>query len=683
MQLLGFDVGGTFIDLFTFDSRTGAISVLKVDSARARLGELIEAGLMALAAAADFQPSDVVRVAHGTTVVTNQIVERTGAKVGVIATKGFRDVTEIGRMRRRSLSDLGQSQPRPLAERDMRMEVGERVAASGVVQENINLEEAKSVVGELARRGAESIAICLLNSYANPGHEELVGDLCKEARIPYSLSSHVSPEYGEYERWSTATLNSYVMPNTRAYLEDVEKRLKDAGVGAQLEVMQSSGGVLPAVEAARFPVRLIGSGPGAGVAAAAQIADLVGCPKIITLDIGGTSADASLVIDGSPRVVSEHSIDEVPVRTIGIDVRSIGAGGGSIAWIDAMGGLQVGPESAGADPGPVCYGRGGHTPTVTDADLVAGYLDPLGFCGGTKHLDVDAARASLTTLAEPLAASVEEVALGVVRVAVTRTTGAIRTITTQAGHDTRDCTLVAFGGAGPTHAAMVAQDLGIPEVIIPPDPALLSARGLLMADYRSDAYRTMPVRLDAVEADRVSSVLSELESEARRQLGNAAVTAEDPRVIHTLEVCYEGQQDLIGVELERFPFAPGDARIVTAALDDAFLDRYQFLPPHRIARLVRLRVTVLGSLPRPPIRSVTTDGRRPARTSERTIVSAGSGSATKAKVYARETLPVGFAAAGPCILQEAYCSTLVLAGQKVVNDELGCLRISPSTGVAH
>jgi N-methylhydantoinase A len=447
--------------------------------------------------------------------------------------------------------------------------------------------------------------------------------------------------------------------------------------------MQSSGGVLPAVEAARFPVRLIGSGPGAGVAAAAQIGDLTGCRKVITLDIGGTSADASLVIDGSPRVVSEHSIDEVPVRTIGIDVRSIGAGGGSIASLDAMGGLQVGPESAGADPGPVCYGRGGQTPTVTDADLVAGYLDPLGFCGGTMHLDVDAARSSLTSLGQPMGASAEEMAVGVVRVAVTRMIGAIRTITTQAGHDTRDCTLVAFGGAGPTHAAMVAQELGIPEVIIPPDAALLSARGLLMADYRSDAYRTMSLRLDAVEADRVSGVLSELESEARRQLGKAVGGAEGRRAIHTLELCYEGQQDLVEVKLERFPFQSGDARTVSAALDDAFLDRYQFLPPHRIARLVRLRVTVLGSLPRPAIRPVASDGRRRAHPSERTILSAGSRTATKAKVYARETLPVGFTTAGPCIVQEAYCSTLVLAGQKVLSDELGCLRISPSASAAH
>lgn len=678
MQLLGFDVGGTFVDLFAFDSQTGRISVLKVDSARARLGEAIEKGLRELIAQANIKPDDVTRVAHGTTVVTNQIVERAGARVGVIATRGFRDVTEIGRMRRRSLTDLGQSQPKPLAERDMRMEIGERTNASGAVGQKISVEEVRDVISELSRRGAESIAICLMNSYANPENEELVAALCSAARIPHSLSSHVSPEYGEYERWSTATLNSYVMPNTRAYLEDVAKRLEDAGVGAQLEVMQSSGGVLPAVEAARFPVRLIGSGPGAGVAAAAQIAAHTGSQKIITLDIGGTSADVSLVIDGSPRIVSEHNIDEMPVRTIGIDVRSVGAGGGSIAWVDSMGGLQVGPQSAGADPGPVCYGRGGRRPTVTDADLVTGYLDPVGFCGGTKHLDVAAARASLTTLAKQLNATAEEVALGIIRVAVTRTTGAIRTITTQAGHDTRDCAIVAFGGAGPTHAAMVAQELGIPKVIIPPEPALLSARGLLVADYRADAYRTMSARLDAAEASRVSRVFSELEAEARRQLGTAIVGPDAVRVIHTLELCYEGQQDLIPVELEHFPFQPGDSHLIEAALDDAFRERYQFLPPHRIAWLVRLRVTALGSLPRPPLRPQSLNSRPPAETGQRTIALAGSPAVVKARVYAREALPVGVTVQGPCIIEEAYCSTLVLADQEAVTDELGCLNISSS-----
>lgn len=681
MQLLGFDVGGTFVDLFAFDSATGRISVLKVDSSRTRLGEAIERGLMALISQAGIEPDDVVRVAHGTTVVTNQIVERAGARVGVIATRGFRDVTEIGRMRRSSLSDLGQSQPSPLAERDMRLEIGERISASGAVLEGIKAEEVKDVIGELARRGAESIAVCLMNSYANSEHEELVGELCREAGILHSLSSHVSPEHGEYERWSTASLNSYVMPNAQAYLEDVGKRLERAGVGAQLEVMQSSGGVLPAAQAGRFPVRLIGSGPGAGVAAAAEIAGHGGARKIITLDIGGTSADVSLVIDGSPQIVSEHDIDGLPVRTIGIDVRSIGAGGGSIAWLDPMAGLQVGPESAGADPGPACYGRGGQRPTLTDADLVAGYLDPLRFCGGTQQLDADAARVALATLAEPLGASVEEVALGAVRVAVTRTTGAIRTITTQAGHDPRDCALVAFGGAGPTHAAMVAQDLGIPEVIIPRDAALLSARGLLVADYRSDAYRTMSLRLDAVEADHVSSALSDLEAEAREQLGDAMESVEAVRVIHTLELCYEGQQDLIPVELESFPYRTEDSQLVAARLDDAFRERYGFLPPHRITRLVRLRATALGSLPRPPMSADAAGARMPAAPIERTIRLPGLPSPLKATVYARESLPVGVIAPGPCIIEETYCSTLVLPGQEALTDELGCLKIS-SPGAA-
>jgi N-methylhydantoinase A len=680
MYLVGFDVGGTFIDLFAFDSETGRITVHKVDSSRTRLGEAIQSGVLELLARAGIEPTEVARIAHGTTVVTNQIVERAGARVGLVTTDGFRDVLEIGRMRRSSLTDLGESRPRPLVERDMRLEIAERVTADGAIERPVDADDARRVIAQLVRAGAESIAICTLNAYANGANEQVVADACAEAGVPVSLSSRVAPEFGEYERCATTVLNSYVMPRTRLYLDDVRSRLRGLRVKAPLEIMQSSGGAIPSEVAGTYPVRLIESGPGAGVAAAAQIAREAGCTKIITLDMGGTSADVSVVLDGEPHFISEHNVNELPIRTIGIDVRSIGAGGGSIASIDRTGSLQVGPASAGADPGPACYGQGGEAPTVTDADLVLGYLDADQFCAGTKPLSVDAARRALETLGSPLGASAEEVALGIVRIAVTRMAGAIRTITTQAGHDPRDCTLVGFGGAGPTHAAWVARELDIPDVMIPSEPALLSARGLLMADYRTDAYRGRTERLADADTVWLNEELETLERQARGQLSAAAVGGAGIEVTHTLELCYEGQQDLVPIPLRRFPVEAPDLDDVAARLDAVFLERYGFLPPARIPQLMRLRATAVGVLPRPPVDASRRDSEpAPHADRRRDVYVRESGPVSQpALVVRRDALGVDSPVEGPCIVEEEYSSTLVLPGQSVARDRWGSLRIRPA-----
>lgn len=673
MFLVGFDVGGTFIDLFAFDAQNGRITSEKVDSARTQLGTAIANGVTSLLEHAGAAPADVSRIAHGTTVVTNQIVEGNGARVGLVATKGFRDVLEIGRMRRSSLADLGDSRPEPLAARDVRVEVSERTDAGGEVLAELDEDEAERAVRSLVERGIESVAVCMLHAYANPAHERAVGAICERLGVPVSLSSEVAPEYGEYERWSTTVLNSYVMPRTKAYLDELSGRLHDLGLVPQLEIMQSSGGAVPAQIAGRFPVRLVESGPCAGVTAASQIAAEAGLRKIVALDMGGTSADVAIVVDGEPHFVANHDIKGLPLRTVGIDVRSIGAGGGSIASVDSVGNLQVGPASAGADPGPACYGRGGTDATITDADVALGYLDPDGFCGGTRKLLVEEARRALAEIGKQVQASVEEVALGIVRIAVTRMAGAIRTITTQAGHDPRDCTLVAFGGAGPTHAALLADELEIAEVLVPAEPGLLSARGLLMADYRSDAYRSLPMRLADANPGELSRNLASLEEQAREHLRRAAVDQDGVRVEHVLELCYEGQQDLIPIGVEELPLSGAALGDVARRLDQTFENHYGFLPPERRPVLQRIRATALGSHPRPPL-ALRQNGARPDSPSERRRDLLIEGSQHSGRIIERAELN-GSAVPGPCVIQETYASTVVPPGWTVSADDWGNLRL--------
>ena len=681
MYLVSFDVGGTFIDFFVFDSVSGQVEVRKVDSSRTDLGRAIGEGLKQILEDRGLEPSGVSRVAHGTTIVTNQIIERAGARVGVVATSGFRDVLEIGRMRRRSFMDLGESRRAPLVDRTMRLEVPERVTPAGVMERRLDPEEASRVVNLLIGAGAEAIAACLLNSFANPENEEVIAAACAAAGIPCSLSSRVAPEYGEFERWLTAVLNSHVMPRAKEYLEDVSRNLAALGVQVPLEVMQSSGGTIRASSAVTYPVRLIESGPAAGVAAAAEIASEAGYHRIITLDMGGTSADVSVVLDNEPHLVSEYSVDEQPVRAIGIDVRSVGAGGGSIGWLDRMGSLQVGPASAGAVPGPACYDRGGTAPTVTDANLVLGYIDGEAFCAGTKPLNTEAARRALATIANPLGVTVEETAIGIVRLAVARMAGAVRTITTQAGYDPRDCALVAFGGAGPTHASWVADELEIPDILIPWEPALLSARGLLMAEHRSDVYRTLVSRLEEADFAWVSDQLRDLDAQARAEVTAGDQAGSAPRTVFTLELCYEGQQDLIPVRLDRFPLSAGDRPGIESQLDKTFQERYGFVPAKRVPQIMRVRATAFKALVLPPSPAHQARGvRAPGFTGTREAYISPGWEPITARVLQRADMAAGEVIEGPCIVEEPYSSTIVLTDQTVSLDTYMNLRVKAKTG---
>ncbi|MBI3977871.1 MAG: hydantoinase/oxoprolinase family protein [Chloroflexi bacterium] len=685
MYWIGFDVGGTFVDLFAYETGTGRFCTLKVPSSRQHLAATVAAGIRRLLDENGISLDLVKRIAHGTTVVTNQLVEGKGARVGVLTTAGFRDVLEIGRMRRRSLYDLYLDKVPPLAARDLRLEVVERITAAGQVQTPLDPAEARSVLAELRRRGAEVVAICLLNSYANPVHEELLGELCREVGLPCSLSARVTAEYGEFERWSTAAVNSSVMPQAAGYLRGLAGAVGEMGIACPLEIMQSNGGVIPVAVAAAFPVRLVESGPAAGVAGATILAGQAGCHNLITLDMGGTSTDVSLVVGGRPTYGSEYTVAGYPVRTVGIDIRSIGAGGGSLALLDRMGALQVGPESAGSEPGPACYGSGGGTPTVTDADLVLGYLNPLRFCGGERPLDVAAAQLAIERgVAGPMGVGVEDAALGILDVATANMVGAVRKITTERGYDPRDFTLVAFGGAGPVHAGLIARELNIPEVLILNQPGLLSAKGLLLSDYRTDAYRTFVGRLAELDPAAPDAAFAQLVAQGMAQLAGARDQVAGFSLTRILEMCYEGQQHIIPIVVEERPLQSEHLAAVAAELDRRFQEVHGFLPQSRVPQVLRLRVSVEGVVPRsmPQQGAVAGQAAEPIGWRE-AFFRDGGPKRHRVPVYDRETLPSGPALPGPCIVEEAYSTTVVYPGQVAQVDTLGNIHIIASLVTRH
>lgn len=682
MYWVGFDVGGTFVDIFAFDTETGTIHTMKRRSSRREAAAHVERGLADLLAEIGGKAEDVRRLAHGTTLVTNILVERAGAKVGVVTTKGFRDLLEIGRMRRPSLYDLSKDKPSPLADRRARLEVTERIDARGRVLKPLKAKDAERALKQLKKDGIEAVAVCFLHAYANPAHERAAGKAAERLGMPVSLSSEVSAEYGEYERFATAVMNSYVMPAVKRYLRELEAGVRALAIPAPVEVMQSNGGVIEADVAGRFPVRLASSGPAAGVIGASILAAEMGRSKLITLDMGGTSTDVSVVVDGHPAYSSEHDLDGYPVRAVGIDIRSIGAGGGSLARLDRTGSLRVGPESAGAEPGPACYGWGGKEPTVTDADLVLGYLDPERFCGGRVRLDAARARQVLhESIAARRQVAVEEAALGMLRVCITNMVGAVRNITTERGYDPRDFSLVAFGGAGPVHAAFVAAELNIPEVIVLRDPGLLSAKGLLLTNYRADVYRTHVHPLLEVDCAGLSRLVAELEHQAIRQLPPDRRAPGALRIRRILELCYEGQQNAVPIELDEVPVKPAALPVIAERLNTKFQSIFGFVPRGRRPQILHVRVFAesvvdIAGLVGRKLNGTGAKSEPVAREHRDVIFPIGSAERFRTPVFERDALPPGSALEGPLIVEERFSNTVVAPGQRLRVDGFGNLVIA-------
>jgi N-methylhydantoinase A len=661
MTWVGFDVGGTFIDILAWDGEK--LVSHKVPSASAPdelAGRVLEGIGTALGRLGD--PPQVTVLAHGTTVATNALIERKGARVGLITTTGFRDVIEIGRQTRKDHFNVFIQKVPPLVQRKWRLQVDERIASDGTEVAPLEKAQLLDAAGWLVDEGVDALAVAFLNSYRNPQHEHLAAEWIAEAfpQVTVSESSDVTAEYGEFERTTTTVLNEYLRPRIVAYFQAMRDGFSGMGIDAPLHIIQSNGGRLPSETAERYPVRLLRSGPAAGVSGAAQLTRGI-AEKVITFDMGGTSTDISVVIDGRAFYRNEADIEGYPTKVVMSDIRSIGAGGGSLLRLDSSGSLHVGPKSAGADPGPLCYGQGGTIPTVTDANIVLGYINPERFCGGAKRLDAELAVRGLGELVgsdDPEA--VTRVALGASEIAVTNMAGAVRKLATEHGVDVRDFTLVAFGGAGPLYAALVADELEMKDVLVPELPGLLCAFGLLVSDFRADSWRTYPRLVGDVTPAELAEQFDELSAEAGRLLGT-----DDPsrlRFVRRIEMSYRGQRHEIAVSLPDSPITEETMGWLGRELGSLFSKRYGFAPVNGEPQLVTLRVfatedvpgqrDLAGAIsPRASANGAVPDAER--------VASFPTATGVTVPVRDRGSLPIGTVLNGPMIVEEDFSTTVV------------------------
>jgi len=582
--LLGIDVGGTFTDFVAVDE-AHRVSVFKSLTTPADPSVGVIEGAVRFAAQRGAALADATRIIHGTTLVANSLIERRGARTALATTAGFGDVLEIGREARYDLYDLNLERPAPLVARPLRFEIAERILADGTVAEPLQDADARVLARRLREDGVESLAICLLHAYANPAHERRLAEMIRgEApEIDVTLSSEIAPEWREYERGSTAAANAYVRPLVRRYLGHLEAAFAERGAGGRLYVVLSHGGVTSADVAAEMPVQMVESGPAGGVVAATYFSRRLGFADLISFDMGGTTAKVSVVLGGEPLRVSECEVARVarfkrgsglPLKVPSIELIEIGTGGGSIAHADPLGLLKVGPESAGADPGPASYGRGGERPTVTDADLCLGLLDPAYFLGGTMPLHRDRAEAALAGLGRQLGIDADRCARGVFEIVNRQMALAMRTHVVERGHDPRRFTLVAFGGAGPVHAYEVARHLGISRILYPPAAGVASALGFLVSPFVVDAVRTYPGRLGRLDWDAVAVRFAEMEAQAVALLRRAGADVNGIAVERRVEMRYVGQGYEVAVNLPPGPLGPEIEAPLRRAFDAAYARRY-------------------------------------------------------------------------------------------------------------
>lgn len=672
MYRIGFDVGGTFTDFTVHDARDGSLRYFKTPSTPADPSEAIEAGLRALFEEFGIVAEEVSFVGHGTTVATNMVIERRGVRTGLITTAGFRDVLEIGRQTRPSLYDYTHANPPPLVPRALRIEVAGRIDAAG--EELVPLDEAAvaDAARHLGEAGVRAVAICFLHAYLRDAQErraaEIVRAILPEAYV--STSAEVLPEFREYERFSTTVINAYVGPRMERYLDRFLARLQGLGAAAPPYTIHSNGGLMSVATVRAFPVRTCLSGPAAGVVGAAEVAREAGFPDVVTYDVGGTSTDVSLIAGGRPAFATSRLVADYPVRTPMVDVHVIGAGGGSIAWIDDAGALKVGPHSAGADPGPVAYGRGGQEPTLTDANIVLHRLDPVSLLGGRMQVQEAAARAAIEErIARPLGLTVEQAALGIIRIAVANMSRAIRAVSTEKGHDLADFALFPFGGAGPLHASAVARECGIRRVLVPQEPGTLCARGILMSDISLDFVRSEVVQVTPDSWPGILDRFAGMETEGRAWLEASEVAPERRGFARVIDARYKGQNHEVQVTL---PATEGfTLEQFREGFTAAHRQEYGYDVPERAIEVVNCRLKAIGHVERPavPPRPPMTGTPTP-RATRQVHFDAGW---HDTPVFDRAALGAGLRLPGPAIVDEMSSTTVVEPGQSVTMDAAGNL----------
>ena len=683
---MGIDVGGTFTDIVLIDNATGEVSVSKVLNRQADRAETVADAVSALLDRTGVTPGEVAWISHGTTIATNAVLERKGAKTALITNRNFRDILEIGRFARPAelIYRIHRDKPPPLVPRHLRLGVACRIDRRGDIAADLDDSDMQAAIAAIAEEGVESVAVCFLFSFLNPVHEDRAGERLRAAlpRLDIVLSSEVLREFREFPRTSTTVFAAYVAPVLRAYISGLLTRLAERGIACPLYVFQSSGGVATPEIVMRNPALTVLSGPAGAVVGAAEICGRAGYRDLITMDIGGTSLDTCLIRGSVAETATTREIDMFPIAIPMLDVHTIGAGGGSVVRVDEVGRIGIGPESMGARPGPACYGLGGDRATLTDINLLMGLIDPDGFANGEVPLDRSRAEAVVERdIAAPLSTDLFAAAAGVFRVATSQIAEAIGTVTTERGSDPRDYALVAFGGGGPLHAAAVARELGIERILVPRHPGLFSARGIATADFAHDYIQSVLRPVADMGPDEAVAVMEALERRAAADLDSEGISPDRRELSHMLDLRYVGQTTEITVpvrgsrELLREGFRAAAARF--HRLHERL---YSYSVPQEPVELVNLRLHAVGrveTLPMPPMEGGRS-GVEPV--GERAALLPGSDAVRPVPVYRRERLAPGVPVAGPALIEEASSTTVVLEGMKAETDAFGNLVLGPGSG---
>ncbi|MGP0093198.1 MAG: hydantoinase/oxoprolinase family protein [Xanthobacteraceae bacterium] len=682
---LAADIGGTFTDIAVFDERRGALSFGKTLSTPHHLVEGIHTGVEK--AGSDFHSAGLFL--HGSTIAINTVLERTGARTALLITEGFRDIYEIGRINRPDAYNLFFQKHVPLVERALRFEVKERVLADGEVDTPLNDREIEALGDKLEALGIEAAAILFLNCFANAEHEARAKRILetKHPSLFVTASHELSQEYREFERCSTAVANAYIGPKVRRYIGEIDAHIRDAGFSGSFLIVQSTGGLYEAEQAQTHCVRMLESGPAAGVIGTQALCRAVGLANAIAFDMGGTTAKAGVIHHGEALTTGTALIGgydkALPVQIAMMDIFEVGTGGGSIARVEE-GALRVGPQSAGAAPGPACYRRGGAEPTVTDANLILGRLGADRFLGGEMPLDITAAKNALQArIAKPLGMDLTAAADGILRIAVTAMSYAVKGVTTERGLDAGDFALVAYGGAGPLHAVAVAREIGIRTVIVPSAPGVFSAYGMLFSDLRYDFVRTWLTSLDDAPFEHIERLYGELEAQGRRAVEAASVTPQKITVKRAADMRYVGQEHAVTVDLPLRVFAKQDRKAIKQHFDAMHELRYGTSAPNERAEVVSLRSTVTGVMRKPPQETIATGTKTAPKasfTGKRPVYFGEAGAFVDSPTYRRSALLAGNRIKGPALIEEHASTTVLMPGDTLEVGSFGQLVITVSGG---
>jgi N-methylhydantoinase A len=663
---IGVDAGGTFCDVCLFDDASGRMDVWKVSSTPDDPSRGIAQGVAEGSERSFVASADIGYFGHGTTVGTNALIQHRGVATGLITTDGFRDLLEIGRQKRPDLYDLQADKPPVLVARDLRLEVPERIRHDGSVETVLDEQAVREAARVLRAAGVRSVAICFLYGFVRPEHEQAAKRIvAEEFPEAFACASHeVAPEFREFERLSTAVVNAYLGPVMQGYIERLADRLRELGLAVPPHLTQSNGGVIGFAQAAALPVRTVLSGPATGVVAAQAVGRMAGIAEIITFDMGGTSSDVALLQGGVCRLAGEAVVHGYPIKAPMLDIHTVGAGGGSIAYVDSGGLLKVGPRSAGAMPGPVCYGRGNTEPTVTDANVVLQTLNPTHLLGGRMPVRQDLARAAIAGLADRLGLDAMATAQGIVSVVTANMARAIRVISVQRGYDPRDYTLMAFGGAGPLHAARLARELEISRVLVPRNPGILCAMGLLLTDLRADFAATKLLTLGQAALAPMAEIFSGLLARAEDWFATEHIDAPARKIARTVDMRYAGQNYELSVAVPDGEVTAATLEILAEGFAAAHQRMYGFTAADEAVQFVTFRVEASGLVRKAEFRAH--EDRGPdgsaAIVGRREVWLPEAGGFVECPVYARDLLHAGNRIAGPAIVEQMDTTTVVLPG---------------------